>query len=93
MPEIADGTGTRETVNYGRDMIDPGLEKKDRKAPTECGVPDGGPLGAEGVAGPAETQEGRTPTRECQEQQTEDNYHLSSSSRAHEDRMRSRSCL
>ena len=35
LPEIADGTGTRETVNYGRDMIDPGLEKMDRNAPTE----------------------------------------------------------
>ena len=35
LPEIADGTGTRETVNYGRDKIDPGLEKMDRKAPTE----------------------------------------------------------
>ena len=35
MPEIADGTGTRETVNCGRDKIDPGLEKMDRNAPTE----------------------------------------------------------
>ena len=36
LPEIADDTGTNaETVKYGYDGFDPGLEKMDRKAPTE----------------------------------------------------------